>query len=198
MVYRPFDNYWEATPKILVCNLETYGYDESGVTNVTLEQLKDWMWDTHITKTTRYTSVFISALQQSLGGNSLTAKEIKDSYHDYDNLVIAMSKICYMNFRKQSNPNVTQDINAILTEADKYKEFLEKFILTCNPDIMIVSGKTGVTCFNEIFNSSEPLSFDSETIHQGIRVISTRHLSRIKYSYLENKILKISSSHIHA
>jgi hypothetical protein len=48
-----------------------------------------------------------------------------------------------------------------------------------------------VYSFNTIFEPEKKLIYDSETEYEGIRIISTRHFSRISYSYFEDKIKTI-------
>ena len=191
MIYKPFDDYWNQKTKIMVCNLETYGYDDCGIIEVNINQLKDWMKATNITRTTRNTSVFIYALQKALSNQKLTQQEIRKTYYQFDDLVKAMNRICYMNFRKESNPNVSQDVNNIIAEVKENKDILIRFILACEPNIILIGGHLGVNSFNTIFEPEKRLFYDSETEYEGIRIISTKHLSRISYSYIENKIKTI-------
>lgn len=191
MVYKPFDDYWNQKTKIMVCNLETYGYNDwGGKLKVDINQLKEWMYATN-TRTTRYTSVFINAFQKALSNQILTKQEIRETYYQLDDLVKAMNRICYMNFRKESNPNVSQDVNSIIAEVKEYKDFLKRYILACEPDFIILGGHLSVYSFNTIFEPEKSLVYDSETEYEGIRIISTRHFSRISYSYFEDKIKDI-------
>ena len=64
------DEYWSAPLRVLVVNMESYGYDECGHVEVDLHCLLDWMYDRgHTgTKTVRYTFAIIRSLIDAYAG----------------------------------------------------------------------------------------------------------------------------------
>lgn len=192
MVYKPFsDKYWKEPLKICMCNLEGYGYEDCGITLVDLPIFTQWMKDTHITKTCRYVSVFVNLLLDTFNGKKRTFTEIKDSYNDIGTLIDAMARSSYMNFRKTSNPKVSQDSNKILEEVSIFKEFIQDFINRLEPDILIIGGKIGVTAFNNIYQLEKPLYFNEYVRLNKTLVCSINHLSRPDYSYFQQKAEEI-------
>ncbi|MGH7989555.1 MAG: hypothetical protein ACREDS_05080, partial [Limisphaerales bacterium] len=98
------ENYWTTSPRIAVLNLEAYGYGNCGETIVDINLMKEWMQATGgkiKTKTSRYTSVFITGLQNSFSKDvAVSFQELREIYHNFDTLLDAMSKISYLNVRK--------------------------------------------------------------------------------------------------
>jgi hypothetical protein len=192
MVYAPFtEGYWTTEVKICICNLETYGYENCGITHVDLERFSGWMQATHITKTARYTSVFVNALVSGLSGKNMSIEEMRHSYYDFDRLKQSVSTITYMNFRKSSNPNVNQDGHAILTEVSENADLLQEFIATLKPRVLLVGGQVGAAAFNIAFKPQTALQYNGKINFDGTLVFSVRHFSRISYKYLKAKVDEI-------
>jgi len=192
MVYSPFsDEYWNQQKKIVICNLETFGYDDCGVINVNIDQFAQWFRATNITKTCRYSIVFIYGLLLKLQHNYVDINILKQKYKEEDELLSVLPKITYMNIRKHSNPNINQDIQGIIHESILYKDELCAFIDALTPDILLIGGRVGAYVLGEVLSSTIP--FNSNIQIGNTLVCSVRHFSRFNYSYYLDKINEIGN-----
>jgi len=192
LIYEPFtDSYWNEDTKITICNLETYGYDDCEIVKVNMQLFEQWMKDTHITKTCRYASLFSSGLIEALSGSLVDEFWLRNNYHNYEKLRRNMESVTYMNIRKISNKNVAQDFNSIMEEAKLYKIELKEYIKALESKILVVGGRFGAMAISTILDYE--VKYDEICEIDNMIVCSVRHLSRVSYRYLSDKINKITS-----
>jgi hypothetical protein len=190
------DTYWSAKPRIAILNLEAYGYEKSWETPIGIDLMKRWMNATDITKTTRYTSIFVAALQQATTANSVvTAEALKTSFAKIESLVASMSMIAYVNVRKTSNSVSPQDARAILeASTGEWLRLLQLQFRLLRPEIIIVGGRLGCIAANRIFVLPQPLQFKGfATGANGEEIVSVKHFSRVNYSNMASVINQIVS-----
>jgi hypothetical protein len=134
MQYKPFsDDYWQETPKIVICNYENFGYQDHEKPSLLTYEDFEWWFDERMNKTQKrgksktvhYTVVFANALKRIIhdfGKNQLmTYKDLRNSYWKYDELYQSMKNIMYMNLRPTSAKGNKQEISETHKILRKYK-----------------------------------------------------------------------------
>jgi len=193
------EKYWREPTRILVMNLEAYGYEECGHTPVNEKILRHWMTSTGgniRTKTTRFTSVFINSLFKRLSGKiPISAETIRESYHEIDTLLAAMNRISYVNIRKISNANVAQDVPMIRHELENNRWYLKEQLEILAPHLVIFGGKEGCNAANALYNLEGQLPYQGMVkAHEDCLLVSVRHFSRISYTNFEDTIERIAQT----
>jgi hypothetical protein len=186
------DRYWDETTRICILNLEAYGYEGCGESLLDQKMLEGWMCATGTvgskriyTKTTRYTSVYVAALLESITGQqAVDAADLRSFYPHIEHLKSVMSRIAYVNIRKTSNPIKPQDILTIRSfTSDPFLQFIRQQINALDPHIIVTSGEEGCIGLNRIMQSNtEPgvsLQYGQVVRGPGGQVLqSVRHFSR--------------------
>jgi hypothetical protein len=186
--------YWTTRPRIAVLNLEGYGYEDCGETIVDINVMKNWMLATGgkiKTKTSRYTSVFVYGLHNSLSKDAaVSLQELKESYHNFDALLDAMSRIAYLNVRKTSNSISPQDVASIYRESTgDWLNLLKEQFKILDPEIIIIGGIHGCAAANRIFGPKMNLKYlGHASLQNGAEVIPVKHFSRASYSGMASAI----------
>jgi hypothetical protein len=177
--------YWSANPRIAILNLEIYGYEKCGEVMVNLDCVKGWMSATGgkiKTKTSRYTSIFATALQNSLKlGAPASPASLKNSCNEFNALVVGIANISYLNVRKTSNPVSRQDIQSIANESSgESLAILKEQFKILDPGLIIVGGHQGCAAANRIFNLGGNLKYRGiANLPNGAEVVSVKHFSRV-------------------
>lgn len=119
MFYGPVsDCYWSQPLKLLMVNLEPYGYQDCGKFYVDRDCLLDWMSDAGSTntRTVRYTVATAAAILDCHKNNLLISpKTLKEAYRDISNLERALERITYYNLRPHSNYQKPQSLGSVAT-----------------------------------------------------------------------------------
>lgn len=196
MTYQPFtDEYWNQKNKIVFCNLESYDETLSGVLD--LEVYKKWLLSG--SATIKYSSLFIAAIVSAINGKSLTESELKNNYHNNDYLLDSIKNVTYMNLRKEANTIRKEDTKAIhefldpnYTRLVDNKHHIRNFrdiIKALEPNILIVSGKTGADIFSKIYKDEMKFVYDQFDYLENTLCVSVSHPSTSKcdYSYIISK-----------
>lgn len=179
--------YWSESKRVMVVNLEAYGYEECGHTPIDADVIKHWMLSTGgkiKTKTTRYTGVFVNALfSRILSNKPVSAASIRGTYHDIDRLVDSMNRIAYVNIRKTSNSNVPQDIEMIRFELENHGPFIRRQIEILAPNIIVFGGHEGCNAANRLFDLNDQLAYKGrKRTNANCLLASVKHFSRISYA----------------
>ena len=203
MVYGPFDeSYWDADPRIVICNFENYGYDDEErypsekPIYLTFEEFKGWLVDN---KTAINSAVFVNGLKESIAGNIITNDYLTKSYQDKQQLENAMKNVTYMNLRPTSGKETNQDIDGTKNLVQKYKADIKNIILSLNPNIFIISSGDSTELINYIFDLEKEKAinhYDSKNNFKQIgnfTAFSIQHFSRSDYAMYIKKIEKIIS-----
>jgi hypothetical protein len=195
---------WGQKPKLVVCNYENFGYQDSDDINLLTYENFRWWFDERKnkakkrgkSKTVHYTVVFANSLQKTLHGsgeNTLTYKDLRNLYWKYDELYQSMKNIMYMNLRPtsaQGNKQETAETHKIIR---RYKSEMRAYIEALDADIFVLSSKDAVSLFNFIFDiKDKPLVFNKEKRINNMMVFSLSHFSRPNYKYWYKKIMEIA------
>jgi hypothetical protein len=190
MIYKPFsDIYWSEKIKICICNLETYGYQDCGPTDVHIDRFKDWI--VRKNRTCTYTAVFANGLLSALKKTPLTTVELQNTYRNVEILIESMNRISYMNFRKATNTKPNANYNSISYEVSKYDQFYRDYLNLIEPNILIIGGKAGASYFNKISWTQDNLKYGDFVKVGNTFVYSVAHFSRTSYTYMQEKIREI-------
>jgi len=183
--------------KILIFQLETYGYNECGITFMSNE-MENWLKDAK--KTNRNTAVFVHFLfeyiklfKQGKTPPDFLEDDFKSVYQDVDILIEAMNKVACINIRKTSNENINADYESIDKEKDI--ELLQKQIELLNPQIIVTGGipvKNALLEFDEYKNSE----FEIGSVYNiNTKIVATlNHFSRASYGDLYDKAFDIAKA----
>ena len=183
-------DYWTASPRIAVLNLEAYGYLDKGMVRLSFDLIEgEWIRppkDERPSKTAIFTSSFVAVLQDTLKTERAVSREtLKTCFGDAERRLNAMKKIAYLNIRKTPNGTSSQNVAEIRKACAGYGlELLQKQFSLLDPEIIIVSGNEACRAANVIFNFEETLQFHGNAITKdGAEVVSTKHFSRPNYSH---------------
>lgn len=193
--YGPLTNqYWDFSPRILICNLEPYGEAE-GVINFNIEIfVNDWMKKVtgYNANTPRNTAKFIYGLLNSIDSG------IKDNI-DFRgiseiDLVKSLEKVAYLNFRVDENTGQSKNAEngKIREQFNVTKDYIKDQICKLNPQIIIVSSELGCELFNSCFKDCN-LYFQTVKKWDNKVICSINHFSRVKYENFNESIRKIVS-----
>jgi hypothetical protein len=198
--YEPFsDDYWKQQYKVVLCNLEFYGdvgketYEER---IFTLNQFKTWLGDG--VRTMKNSALFIYSLYNKLHGIDVTEEQLRNVFHKNDDLLSVVKNITYMNLRKEEGWNTPEDRENIYrflvpgysldpdsdVSNEEYRKFTLDFIDALEPDIFIVSGKTGCDVLNKIYEGGIDLAWQGMYRKGKTLYASVNHLSRVGYDYI--------------
>jgi len=188
MFYGPIsDQYWEQKTKILIINMEPYGYEDCELGQVDKDTLLDWLHDQGNTKTRtiRNSVLFTKSLLESMQ-SKITPTELsfKKSYQDIKSLEELLPKIVIYNIKSTSNNKKNQDYKGIInTNKGLLGDYLKKDITLLEPDIILVSGHAGLIAFKRIMGIANNFSNENNlVVHNGILISSIKHFSRSSYS----------------
>ena len=206
MQYKPFsDDYWNQNPRIVVCNYENIGYQDSVLNLLTYEHFETWLdvkKNKIKSKTVHYTAMFASALKsiiQDFGKNEImTYNDLRNSYGKSKELYKSMENIMYMNLRPTSAKGNKQEIKETHKIIRYYKNEMKAYLESLNADIFILSSKNSVGLWNFIFDIKDnPLVFKKCKRMNKMMVFSMKHFGRPNYKYWHDKILEIASTWFH-
>lgn len=194
--YQPFtDDYWNQKIKIVFCNLESYDESLNGVLD--LDVYKRWL--SYNSPTIKFSSIFISALKNAIIGFPLTREELEKKYYDDDYLLEIVKDITYMNLRKEPNSIRKEDTQVLHEFLDpnfsrivENKHHIRNFrdlVDALEPDLFIISGKTGADIISKIYKDKMNLVYDQMDYFDKTLCVSIAHPSSSKfdYEYLINK-----------
>ncbi len=198
MVYKPFsERYWEERFKICVINIENYGYQNSGVTAVDKKVYE--MWLSKKNKTCKNTAVFTHGLLKTLDisinreTTIVKKKHLRQFFQNNSLLIDSMIRVVYTNFRKEPNNKAKENTKAILKEVKKFSDFHRRYLDALKPNIILISGKTGVKAYNLIASDEKKLKYNGYVKIENCFIFSVAHFSRISYSYMIDKFQEISN-----
>lgn len=179
------EKYWEQKIKVVIINMESYGYDKSGFVNVNKDNtLLGWVMNKKRTNTNKYAVVFAAALKKSLVNNTVVGLDyIKSTYHNYDEIEKTLNEISIYNIKPTSNSEVKQDYKGIVNcNSGEVGKYFEKEIMSLEPSIIIVSGKAALKAFKRLFEIKDNFKESSGIIkYNNILVAAIRHFSRPSY-----------------
>ncbi|MDR3138906.1 MAG: hypothetical protein LBT95_04455 [Treponema sp.] len=199
MLYQPFsDQYWNERVKIVVCNYENVGYQDSQTNSLSFEHFRSWITYKK-GRTVHYTTVFIHALLKLLSNEDYSLLEMKKSYSKVDDLHKSMQNITYMNIRPTSAARNRQEKGEVNRIIQKYKKELKAFIEALDADVFILSSKESVRLFNYIFDiKKNPLVFNKCKRIGNMIVFSVRHFGWFfRYSYYFKKAQEVVCIYYH-
>lgn len=188
--------YWAAHPRILVLNLESYGYDQSGRTEVAREFPK---WIGGLNRTPTWSLAFVAGLRRTRElRRSLDRAELASVRRLVKERLGEFADIAYVNVRKTSNPNTVLDAPAIYKAlAGDWLRLLKQQCEALQPQLVITSGYLGSVAANRIFSFATPLAFGGiGRSEAGPLVVSLRHFSRARYADLLRGIDLIVSARL--
>jgi hypothetical protein len=193
MKYKPFsDDYWNQKNKIVICNYECIGFQDSQDNNVTFSGFRGWI-AAKKTKTIHYTAVFTNTLIKLLNGETYTLSDMRNSYKKIDELHKSMENVMFMNLRPTSASGSNQEINKTHQLVKKYKAELKEYIEALDADIFVLSSKDSAMLFNFIFDIKEnPLIFKKNKRLGNTLIFSIKHFGRFfNYKYYYEKAVEI-------
>lgn len=187
MFYSPTDEeiYWKEHNKVLIVNMEPYGY-QGEIVNIDKNELLRWLYDDTNTgtKTTRYSVLFASLLLEYLEDkNKLQRTDIQTKYYNKELLENTLSRITIYNIRPTSNNRKEQDVYGILNSAQgKLGEYLKNEILSLDAKYIIVSGKAGLESFKRIFEIKQKITKNMPVQIGKTTILAVNHFSRPSYN----------------
>ncbi|MDR1468675.1 MAG: hypothetical protein LBT00_05220 [Spirochaetaceae bacterium] len=206
--YEPFSaGYWDQKHKIVLCNLETHGESTTGSYEdriLTFEPFKTWV--EHGYQTIKRSALFLYALCQKFQGNSLTNDQLRGMYRKNDELLRGIKNTAYMNWRKEEGewvPENTENIYRFLVPGwslspdaeisnEKYRKLTLEYIDALEPDIFVVTGKTGWDVLKKIYEGKVNLPWQGMSRNGKTLFISAYHPSRaMSYQYILEKTSSI-------
>lgn len=188
MFYQPTSaNYWNEPFKLLMLNLEPYGYEDCGFVDVDEACLTGWMFDEGDTgtRTLRYSTAAAAVLLDNYHNKtSPTPEAFRDAYKDTELLKTALGRICYYNlrtsshFQKQQSNTVSKELksklgNAILQE-----------LLCLEPTVIILSGAQVTRAFKELLFRNDLINNLDGTKFENTIFMEVKHFSRPRYHEL--------------
>ena len=192
MFYGPTsDEYWSAPLRILAVNMEPYGYEDCGHTEVDLQQLLDWI---DVAKTPRRTFGIIRTLVNAFSDGILpTYEHLQMSCSDRTGLEAMARQSVYYNIRPTSNPNKEQDAAGIIASgSNTTAQFIRNEMMALEPHIIFVSGHAGLAAFNAMWQLDPKLRFLKSRWHSKTLLLqSIRHPSRAKYEECASCIVDV-------
>jgi hypothetical protein len=194
MRHKPFsDDYWGESPRVVVCNYEIVGFQDSQINDIPFDKFRDLIANTK-SKTVRWTAVFTNALLKLLRKEEFSVAEMKKSFYKIDDLHQSMKNVMYMNLRPTSAKTNLMEKRAARQLIYKYKNDLKEFIEALDADIFILSSKDSVDLFNTIFDIKDnPLSFKKNKRLNNRLVFSVKHFGRgFSYKYYYNTAQEIA------
>jgi hypothetical protein len=205
MRYKPFsDQYWDEKYRIVLCNYECIGFQDSQVNDITFDGFRAWI-ENKKSKTVHYTAVFANALLKTMSANKLIdIKEMRKSYNDIDILHESMRNMMYMNIRPTSGTGSFMDKSTTRKLIVQYKDELKAYLKSLDADIFILSSADSAGIYNYITNETQfNLLYFDEWKHEpgwaspwpessGRLIVSIKHFGRFfKYTYYHDKIKRI-------
>lgn len=192
MLYAPTtESYWSQNPKLLILNLEPYGYEGHHLYHVDKETLVSWL-NNKKSKTVRYTMSFVSVFLNAFMKRVVpTVTNFRSTFNDTEHLSKVLDKICYYNIRALSNDVVPQKQLSENDFSGKLSELLGEELKALDADIIIISGDQPRIIANKILFPTTPFNPHSVQEIDGKIVICTKHFSRP--SYASNLDLLIAS-----
>lgn len=191
MFYGPIsDEYYSNPIKILLINMEPYGYEECGNVDIDEKTLFAWLQDAGKTntRTVRYSMAFTQVLLNCIHKkNNANRHLLKQAYKDVKELKNTAKRIVYYNIRPTSNSNKSQDSQKIIESGlgDLSKHIFNE-MNSLEPTIIIVGGKAGLKAFNSMWGTKVVYK-ELYQAENGILIQSIRHPSRPKYEeYVQN------------
>ena len=189
-----FEAYFNSQFKVLICNMENYGYDGSKyyLKNV----YESWLKDSYVNgknkrvypKTFRNSMRFIYVLLEKISKNKDVGFKLERNTDSLNLLKNVVNQIAYINIRKTSNKtgSTKADVNAIKENALKNDELIKKQIEILEPDILIIGGELTRNILNDFYDNKMPKFKKIEIVKDGFSkptiVCSLRHFSRCNYA----------------
>jgi hypothetical protein len=194
MFYGPAsDEYWLTQPRILVVNMEPYGYEDCGHVNVDYECLKGWLNDAGKTntRTVRNSMAIVYAINDALRRDARPEPgAIRAARENQKGLESILASVAYYNIRPTSNPVKTQDSTAIRASGcSPISGFILQEMLALEPFFILVSGIHFLAAFNAMWKLDPPLCFRQRCWYaNSILIQSISHPSRICYKEVDETI----------
>ena len=190
------DDYWSAPLRVLVVNMESYGYSECGHWNVDLECLLERMYDRGKTgtKTVRYTLAMIKVLIDAYTTKTVPSpKHFKAAYAGAPSLEVVLREIAYYNIRPTSNLEKREDTaNIIASGSTVLSEFVRDEMLALDPKVILIAGSSGLKAFNTMWSLNPSLRYLDSIKHPcGAVVQSIKHPSRADYKVWTSTISNV-------
>ncbi len=195
MFYGPAsDKYWSAPLRVLLLNMEPYGYEKCDLVNVDYDVLKQWLFDAGKTRTRTVRnsiSIAYTLIEAVYNGKEPSEEAMRKAYQCRDLLESALQTVAYYNIRPTSNSEKPQDgleiCNSGLGEISK---LIRAELKALEPHVIFVSGKAGLAAFNAMWDTQlrfRQRHWDGKTVIQSIR-----HPSRISYSESSKMIAEVA------
>lgn len=185
--YGPLTNkYWEAKPRILICNLEPYD-EREGHVKLDMDLFRKWI----DSRTGKYTAKFVAGLIQVLS-KECTIADLDFSKISVKDSLAYIETIAYMNFRVDSGINAPADYPSIFKQVNAHKDYMRDFINCLNPNIIILGGRASCDLMNRILDTD--LSYKAIKNVDGRIYCSVRHFSRANYKEYSGQIMEIKNS----
>jgi hypothetical protein len=184
MQYKPFsDEYWRENPRIVICNYENVGFQDSQINSVSFDDFRNWITYKK-GKTVHFTAVFVNTLIKLLHNEEFPVVEMKKSYCKIDDLHKSMKNIMYMNLRPTSAKGNRQEVGETHKIIYKYKNEMRAYLEALDANIFVLSTKDSVDLFNFVFNiKDKPLMYKKNKWVNNTIVFSVRHFGRPNYNY---------------
>jgi hypothetical protein len=194
--YQPFnDAYWVEKHKLVICNLEQYGYeDEAGEKVIDTEAFKYLL--EHKYRTIRNSAILMAALYSAINTDEeVTIETIRSSYSNVPKLLDGCRNTMYMNLAKFPNIKSTkedrQGIHSFLdprftTSQNKNEHHItnfKNFMRELEARILIITGETGADIFNKIYGPEFHLPFGENVVFNNTLYISSYHPRASHFSY---------------
>jgi len=206
--YEPFsDGYWNEKTKIVLCNEEAHGYSMENCV-MTLEKFKERIEKYGKNAPTLIRSaLFLYCLYKKLHNINITENQLRELYHNNNELLDGIRNTTYMNLRKEEKwkEGANEDTDGIIRslvhdkkydEDDKEgrnNEFNRKltleFIDALEPNIFIITGVTGLKVLKDIYqdksNILDTLQMNGMCKTEKTLFVSMEHPSRFfSYNYI--------------
>lgn len=178
------ERYWKESPRVIMLNMESYGYD--GLCEVDRGVLMDWLYDSANvgTRTTRYSLAILTVLLDRLENHhKATPDALRMAYANDARLEDTLDRTVYFNINPISNDRVEQNYSAIAEiGSSRMGELVWAELRALDPDIILVSGRAGLTALNGMASFRVPLGFRKMAREDsGVLVRSISHPSRPRY-----------------
>lgn len=187
--------YWEQPIRIVIANLESYGYDECNHSKVQKE-IHTWFDDRH--NTVLNSILFAHCLLSGIKGELLSRNQMLSLRKQHYEIRETLDKTSYINLKKVSGSQVNLNKHEYKSVMDLpgYCALLKTQIEALNPHILIVSGRDGLATIRQVYANSQ-ISYNGSLLVKGGPIVgSIRHFSRIQYANFEDRIDVISQLHI--
>lgn len=178
--------YWKQDLKVLLINMEAYGYQNCKFINVNKDKtLFNWVFNKdNKNNTNRNTVLFSYLLKKAIReGVIVTKEQIKKEFHNGKVLEKTLEEIVIYNIKPTSNSKVKEDYKGIISSNEgRMGDYLRREILTLNPNIIVISGHSTLIAFKKLFKIHTNFKENNNIIiYNGMIIASIKHFSRPSY-----------------